>query len=156
MNKAFLLFLLGVAACAKTQVAPAPKPTPRTVSWRVESRELTTDRWVSGRSPDGTRSVIGREYVGDRLVSEVELAFPAAVGTHPFGATSPGWARYSREGVRYYAGTVPGRGAPVGSGTVVLTAAQDGVAVGTFTFTGIDPVSQAEKTVTHGTFRVSI
>ena len=156
MKKALLLLLLGAAACAKTQVEPAPRPAPRAVSWRVDNRDLVTDRWVSGLNPPDTRLVYGREYIDGRIVSEVQLHFPAAVGTYPLGTSSAAWARYVRDGVGYYAGAAPGASAPIGSGTIVLTASTDGVAVGTFTFTGVDPVSKAEKTVIKGTFRVSI
>ena len=53
---------------------------------------------------------------------------------------------------------MPGASGPTGPGTVVLTSVSGGVAIGTFifTFTGIEPMSQAVKNVTNGTFRVPI
>jgi hypothetical protein len=157
MKKSLVLLLLVAAACAKTPAEPAlPTAPSRTVGWRVDNRDLSADHWVTGFDPPATRVVYGREYVDGRIVSEVRLHFPAAVGSYPLGAGSPAWASYARDGVTYYAGAAPGASAPTGSGTLVLTAEQDGVAVGTFTFTGVDPASQAEKTVTHGTFRVPI
>ena len=162
MKKALcsFLFLFVTAACSRQSdpvpvSVPASAPTLYTVGWRVNGLTVSTGHYVSILSRSGsTLTVYGREYANERLLSEVQLEVPAAVGTYAFGAPSAAWATYALRGTKHYAGAAPGASGPTGSGTVVLTALTDGMAVGTFTFTGIDPVTKVEKSVTNGTFRV--
>ena len=115
---------------------------------------------LSSTTPGSTLTVYVRTDAsggGGGGGGEVQLEVPAAVGTYAFGAGTPAWATYTAPGgLKYGAGAVPGASGPTGPGTVVLTSVSGGVAVGTFTFTGIEPVSQAVKNVTNGTFRVPI
>ena len=156
MKHAFLFLCLGTTACAR-QADPVPKPPAHAVGWRVDGQDVATGAYVSfSTTPGSTLTVYGRaDATGGG--GEVQLEVPAAVGTYTFGAGAPAWATYAAPGgLKYGAGAVPGASGPTGPGSVVLTSVSGGVAVGTFTFTGIEPVSQAVKNVTNGTFRVPI
>ena len=156
MRKAFFLLFVAATACSRqADPVPVPPAPTHTVGWRVDGQDVMTDHYVSlSALPGSTLVVYGRDYANG---SEVQLEMPGAVGTYTFGAGSPAWATYAtRAGTKYAAGAAPGASGATGPGTVVLTALANGVAVGTFAFTGIDPVTKAVKSVTTGTFRVPI
>jgi hypothetical protein len=155
MKKTLIALLLGTAACSSTKTDPAPNP--HTVSWQVDNRAITVDHWVSGSTnPGSVITVYGREYVNGVIVSEVQFELPSTAGTYSLGTTSTAWATYSKGGVKYFAGNAPGASGQLGSGTLVLTTLTGNQAAGTFTFTGIDPVTNSPKTVSGGKFQVPI
>jgi hypothetical protein len=156
MKKALATLLLGTAACTNTKTDPAPTPNPHSVSWQVDSQRLTVEDWVSLRGPGSVITVYGREYVNGAIASEVQFELPSTVGTYDLGASSSAWATYRKGGVKYLAGKAPGATGLPGSGTLVLTSVANQEAIGTFSFTAIDPATNSAKTVSGGKFQVPI
>jgi len=153
MNKVYLVLLVAATACSRAaDPAPMPVAPAHTVGWRVDGRDVTTGAYTTASGGTGPLAVSGRDEAGG---SEVRLEVPGAVGTYVLGTSAGSWATYTgRGGPRYEAGAVPGTTGSTGAGTVVITRLGNGAAVGTFAFTGVDPVSKAVKTVANGTFRV--
>lgn len=157
MKNVLITLLLGTAACTSPKSDPAPTPNPHSISWQVDSQTITVDHWVTGSTNPGTTlTAYGREYVEGVIVSEVQFELPSTAGTYTLGTTSTAWATYSKGGVKYLDGKAPGASGLPGSGTLVLTTLANNQASGTFTFTGIDPVTNSSKVISGGKFQVPI
>ncbi|MBF9144195.1 DUF6252 family protein [Hymenobacter properus] len=150
------LALVSLAACSSSKKED-PAPPAREIKWTVDgatqktttlqSQKLTGALTVSGTTPAGTTPTF------------LLLQFPDAVGTYTFGPSSTAGASYTSSTggtvAAYYAGAT-GFGSVAGAGTIVVTALSATEVSGTFTFTGVNPVSGASKSVTNGTFNVGL
>lgn len=151
---------LGLAGCTCLPADEVMQTVPpKFVSWTVDGKSATTYTFLTGAGgtgqlPAATVRVIGRIYREGRLTADVRLEVPLAVGEYACGPTSPTWAAYEADGVKYEAGTAPGLTTAPGSGLVVVTEASDHHIAGTFTFTGVERLTGATKTITNGQFYV--
>jgi len=149
-------WLTGCACLPADEVVQSPR---KFVSWTVDGQSVTTYTFLTGTGgtgqlPAATVRVIGRIYQQGRLTTDIRLEVPLAVGEYTFGPTSPAWAAYEAGGAKYDAGTAPGLTSCPGSGIVVVTEASDHHIAGTFTFTGVEQLTGATRTITNGQFYV--
>ena len=124
------------------------------MNWTVDGTAVATTTFQSLRLPLGSISV-----GGSGPSSYLQLIFPDAVGTYLFSPTAAGSATYSAivgsMNATYYAGA-SGVGTLTGAGTIVVTTLTATRVAGTFTFTGISANSGTAKSITNGTFDVSL